>query len=93
MTHLDAWRSDTFLLYSCKVAPESKIHHQDRLMLSAQFYGPCLQLVVHSLTCCFPGMCHSFTHPGTSYHVTQFDQAFPRVSTARDKRWGEKAWV
>jgi len=28
-----------------------------------------------------------------SYHVTQFYQAFPRVSTASDKRWGEKAWV
>jgi len=28
--------------------------------------------------------------PGTS---TQFYQAFPRVSTASDKRWGEKAWV
>jgi len=28
-----------------------------------------------------------------SYHVTQFYQAFPRVSTASDKRWGENAWV
>jgi len=28
-----------------------------------------------------------------SYHVTQFYQAFPRVNTASDKRWGEKAWV
>jgi len=46
-------------------------------MLSAQsFYSPCLQAVVHSV---FPGMCHSSTHPGTSYHVTQFYQAFPRV--------------
>ena len=25
--------------------------------------------------------------------MTQFFQAFPRVSTASDKRWGEKAWV
>jgi len=25
--------------------------------------------------------------------VTQFYQAFPRISTASDKRWGEKAWV
>jgi len=38
-------------------------------------------------------MCHSSTRPGTSYHVTQFYQAFPRVSTASDKRWGKKAWV
>jgi len=39
---------------------------------------------------CTEGMCHSSTRPGTSYHVTQ---AFPRVSTASNKRWGEKAWV
>jgi len=32
-------------------------------------------------------MCHSSTRPGTSYHVTQFYQAFPRVSIASDKRW------
>jgi len=38
-------------------------------------------------------MCHSSTRPGTSYHVTQFYQAIPRVNTASDKRWGEKAWV
>jgi len=38
-------------------------------------------------------MCHSSTRPGTSYHVTQFYQAFPRISTASDKRWGEKASV
>jgi len=38
-------------------------------------------------------MCHSSTRPGTSYHVTQFYQAFPRVSTASNKRWGKKAWV
>jgi len=25
--------------------------------------------------------------------MTQFYQAFPRVSIASDKRWGEKAWV
>jgi len=42
---------------------------------------------------CTEGMCHSSKRPGTSYHVTQFYQAFPRVSTASDKRWGEKALV
>ena len=31
-------------------------------------------------------MCHSSTRPDTSYHVTQFYQAFPRISTASDKR-------
>ena len=38
-------------------------------------------------------MCHSSTRPGTSLHVTQVYQAFPRVSIASDKRWGEKAWA
>ena len=37
-----------------KQLSESKKHRQDCLMSSAQsFYGPCLQLVVHFLTCCF----------------------------------------
>ena len=73
---------------------EPKKRRQDCQMSSAQsFYGSCLQSVVYSLTCCFSRMCHSSTRPGTSYHVTQFYQAFPRVSTASDKRWGEKAWV
>jgi len=41
---------------------ESKKHRQDCLMSSAQsFYSPFLQSVVHLLTCCFPGMCHSST--------------------------------
>ena len=98
MAYLDVWRSGTFLLYSCKAASESKKCHQDCLMSSAQsFYVPCLQSVAHSLSCCFPGnlyrMCHSSTRPGTSYHVTQFYQVFPHVSTASDKRWDEKAWV
>ena len=35
-------------------------------------------------------MCHTSTHPSTSLHMTQ---AFPRVSTASNKHWGEKAWV
>ena len=38
-------------------------------------------------------MCHSSTRPGTSLYVTQFYQAFPRVNTASNKHWGEKAWV
>jgi len=42
---------------------------------------------------CTEGMCHSSTHPGTSLHVTQYYQAFPRVSTVSDKRWGKKALV
>ena len=72
----DVWRSGTFFLYICKVASESKKRHQDCLMSSTQsFYGPCLQSVAHSLTCCFSGnvpllhtsRCHttwlSFTRP------------------------------
>jgi len=94
MTYLDVWRSGTFLLYYCKQLSESKKHHQDCLMLSAQlFYSPFLQSVAHSLTCCFCGNVTLSTRPGMSYHVTQFYQAFPHISTASDKCWGEKAWV
>ena len=35
-------------------------------------------------------MCHSSTRPGTSYHVTQLYQDFPRVSTASDKHWARR---
>jgi len=57
------------------------------------FYGPCLQSVVHSLTCCFSGNVPLLR---TSRYVIPRDsvyQAFPRVSTASDKCWGEKARV
>ena len=63
-------------------------------MLSTQlFYSPCLQSIAHSLTCGFSGNV-PLLH--TSRYVTARDQpyqAFPHVSTASDKRWGEKAWV
>jgi len=73
---------------------EPKKRQQDCLMSSAQsFSSPWLCSVAHSLTCTFPGMCHSSTHPGTSLHMTQFYQAFPHVSIASDKLWGEKTWV
>ena len=39
------------------------------------------------------GMCHYSTHPGTSYHMTQFYQAFPRVSTASDKGLGTRLYT
>ena len=72
---------------------EPKKCHQDCLMLSAQpFYSPCLQSVAHSLNCNFSGdvpLLH------TSRYVTEHDQfylAFPCVSTASNKHWGEKAW-
>jgi len=32
--------------------------------------------------------CATPPYPGTSYYVTPFYQAFPRVSTASNKRWG-----
>ena len=41
---------------------------------------------------CTEGMYHSSTRPDTSLHVTQFYQAFC-ISTASNKRWGEKVWV
>jgi len=45
---------------------------------------------------CFSGnvpLLHMSTQPpGTSLHVISFTRP-PCVSTASDKRWGEKAWV
>ena len=61
--------------------------HQTVLVMLLGFRKP--------LYSCTEGICHSWssTRPGTSLHVTQFYQAFPHVSTASDKCWGEKARV
>ena len=69
--------------------------HQDCLVSSAQsFYGPCLRLVVHSLTWGYSATA-PHVHPTSRYTIArdQFYQAFPHVSIASDKHWGEKAWV
>jgi len=52
-------------------------------------------LVLHALGIyvTWPHYQQTIVHPGMSYHVTQFYQAFPRISTASDKHLGEKAWV
>jgi len=81
---VDVWRSGTFFLYSCKVASEPKKRCQDCLMLSAQlFYGPCLQSVGSSFTCCFLGLCHSTTHStkclGTSLNMISFTRPPPAL--------------
>ena len=78
-----------------KQLSESKKRRQDCLMSSAQlFYGPYWQLVAHLLTCCFFRECATPPHVQVCHTtVTQFYQAFPRVSTASNKRWGKKAWV
>jgi len=90
MTYLDVWRSGAFLLYSCKAA----FWIQDCLMLSAQsFYGPCMQLIGYLLAYCFSGnvpLLHM------SRYIILRNSVLPglsRISTASDKRWGEKAWV
>ena len=73
---------------------ESKKRRQVCLMSSTQsFYGLCLQSVAHSLVCCFFGNV-PLLH--TSRYVIPCDSVLPglpRVSTASEKRWGEKAWV
>jgi len=49
--------------------------------------------VVHSLTCCFPGNVPLLHMSSQVIAHDQFYQAFPRVRTASNKRWGEMAWV
>jgi len=82
----DVWRSGIFLLYSRKVTFELKRRHQDYLMLSAQsFYGPCLQSIVHSLTCTcgfswnVPLLHMSPQCPGTSLHVISPNRPSPML--------------
>ena len=54
---------------------ESEKRRQDCLMLSTQsFYGPCLQSVAHSLTCCFSGNV-PLLH--TSRYVIPHDSVLP----------------
>ena len=91
LTYLDMWRSSTFLLYSCKAAFWTR--ETSPRLYNVECSVVLLSVFVISSTLVLPGMCHSSTRPGTSLHVTQFYQAFPRVSTANDKHWGEKAWV
>jgi len=53
------------------------------------------QKLPHSCTVT-QGMCHSSTHPPNVQvcHCTwSVLPGLPHVSTASDKRWGEKAWV
>ena len=58
-----------------KQLSESKKYRQDCLMSSAQsFYGPCLQSVVQSRTCCFSGNVPLFH---TSRYVIPRDSVYP----------------
>ena len=95
MTYLDIrWTCGGVAYSFCTVVkrlPESKKRHQDCLMSSAQScYGPCLQSLVHWE--CATAL---HIHPTSRYVIAhdQFYQAFPSISTASNKRWGEKAWV
>jgi len=68
MTHLDIGWVCEGVAHSLRTAVKQLTEPmkccQDCVMSSGQsFYGLCLQLVAHSLTCSFLGMCHSSTHP------------------------------
>jgi len=77
----------------CPEGRESVYSHSIREALSASKLMLLSSSARKLLYSCTGGMCHSSTRPGTSYHVTQFYQVFPRISTASDKCWGEKTWV
>ena len=85
-THwVDVVRSGTFLLYSCKVA----FWTQEMLpRLSGVNGAVILQFFWEYAT-------SPHVHPTFRYIIArdQCYQAFPHVSTAGNKRWGEKAWV
>ena len=79
-----SWKSCKWVRYrsQTQTVPQLSARHQTVLATFLGFRKP--------LYSCTEVMCHTSTHPGTSLHMTQ---AFPHVSTASDKRWGEKAWV
>ena len=93
MTYLDVWRSGTSLLYSCKAA--FWIQETSPILSDVErsvVLRSVLQSVGHPLTCCFLG---NLPLLHTSRYVIPRDSVLPglpRVSTASDKRWGEKAW-
>jgi len=63
---------------------EPKKCHQECLMSSAQsLHGPCLQSIVHSLTCGYSRnvpLLHTFTQcQGTSLHVISFSRPSPAL--------------
>jgi len=89
--HLDVWRSGTFLLYSGKAAfwiqeTSPRLSDVERSVVPWSVFA-----IGSALT--YLLFFHSSICPGTLYHMTQFYQAFPHVSTACNKCWGEKAWV
>ena len=79
-----SWKSRKWVHYrsQTQTAHQLSVRYQTVLATFLGFRKP--------LYSCTEVMCHTSTHPGTSLHMTQ---AFPHVSTASDKRWGEKAWV
>jgi len=79
-----SWKSRKWVGYRSQTQTVQQLSAQHQTVL-ATFLG-----FRKPLYSCTEVMCHTSTRPGTSLHVTQ---AFPHVSTASDKRLGEKAWV
>ena len=83
-----SWKSRKRVHYrsQTQTVQQLSVRHQTVLATFLGFRKP--------LYSCTEVMCHTSTCPGTSLHMTQFYQAFPCISTASDKHWGEKAaWV
>ena len=93
---VDVWRNDTFCI-AVRRLPKPKQCHPNYLTALPDV-NPLVAVwsVVafsNAFTYSFLGMCHSSTYPpNVQVYVTachQSYQAFPRVSTASDKCWGE----
>ena len=90
------WRSAHTFCMAVKCLSELKKHHQDCLMSSAQsFYGPCSISSVRFIGEWATPPLH--VHPTSRYSVCHCTCSvlpdLPRVSTASNKRWGEKSWL
>jgi len=87
--YLDVWRSGTFPEKQQVSECTTGHANMDCRMTSARYQKVLVMFLgfrkpLYSFT---EGMCHSSIRPGKSLHC----QAFPRVSTASDKRWGRRA--
>ena len=85
MTYLDVRRSGTFLEKQQESECTVPIAYTDRRMTehsTSDSLGDVSWIQKAALQQYRKGMCHSSTHPGMSFHVTQFYQDFPCVSNA-----------
>ena len=95
---VNMWRSATYLLYSCKTAfwtqetlPRFSDVEHSVVLWSVFGIWSALTYLRFFWECATPPHIHPMPRYVNAYE--QFHQAFPHISTANNKHWGEKAWL